>query len=309
MRARPPGKRLGRTRKIEFTTPPPSKVPRISQKIGLLLARALERQIDGRGSEEHQQPERPPTGAVDRHKPDVLARLQHHVVRFRAQRVVSPDTVRAGGKLLRNGIAEPQHTDVLAVDLDEDLAESHVFLRLTADGDSGNVVRPSRRLDEVSAQPPTDERRERDGIAKLEKHRTHPTESCKSKKLGWRSCRARPNDRQRACTQSGEVRRSAPLAEVRTIDRVEEKMAVLGWILFGLIVGALAKLVMPGRDPGGIIVTMLLGIAGAVLGGFVGRALGWYGEGEAAGFVMSFVGAVALLALYRMITRRRTLTP
>jgi uncharacterized membrane protein YeaQ/YmgE (transglycosylase-associated protein family) len=97
--------------------------------------------------------------------------------------------------------------------------------------------------------------------------------------------------------------------KVRTIDRVEEKMAVLGWILFGLIVGALAKLVMPGRDPGGIIVTMLLGIAGAVLGGFVGRALGWYDEGEAAGFVMSFVGAVALLALYRMITRRRTLTP
>ena len=57
-------------------------------------------------------------------------------------------------------------------------------------------------------------------------------------------------------------------------------MGILGWILFGLIVGALAKLVMPGRDPGGIIVTMLLGIAGAVLGGFVGRALGFYGEGE-----------------------------
>ena len=61
-------------------------------------------------------------------------------------------------------------------------------------------------------------------------------------------------------------------------------MAILGWILFGLIVGALAKLVMPGRDPGGIIVTMLLGIAGAVLGGFVGRAMGFYGEGEAAGY-------------------------
>jgi uncharacterized membrane protein YeaQ/YmgE (transglycosylase-associated protein family) len=86
-------------------------------------------------------------------------------------------------------------------------------------------------------------------------------------------------------------------------------MGILGWILFGLVVGALAKLVMPGRDPGGIIVTMLLGIAGAVLGGFIGRALGWYGEGEAAGFVMSFVGAVALLALYRMMTRRRTLMP
>ena len=87
-------------------------------------------------------------------------------------------------------------------------------------------------------------------------------------------------------------------------------MGILGWILFGLVVGALAKLVMPGKDPGGIIVTMLLGIAGAVLGGFVGRALGMYGEGETAGFVMAFVGAVALLALYRvMIGRRRRVIP
>jgi len=87
-------------------------------------------------------------------------------------------------------------------------------------------------------------------------------------------------------------------------------MSILGWILFGLVVGALAKLVMPGRDPGGIIVTMLLGIAGAVLGGFVGRALGFYGEGDAAGFIMSFIGAVALLALYRMTAgRRRRIAP
>jgi uncharacterized membrane protein YeaQ/YmgE (transglycosylase-associated protein family) len=87
-------------------------------------------------------------------------------------------------------------------------------------------------------------------------------------------------------------------------------MSILGWVLFGLVVGALAKLVMPGRDPGGIIVTMLLGIAGAVLGGFIGRALGLYGEGEAAGFVMSFLGAVGLLALYRvMIGRRRRIVP
>ncbi len=81
-------------------------------------------------------------------------------------------------------------------------------------------------------------------------------------------------------------------------------MGILGWILFGLIVGALAKLIMPGKDPGGIIVTMLLGIAGALLGGFAGRALGLYGEGEAAGFLMSFLGAVILLALYRMFARR-----
>ena len=86
-------------------------------------------------------------------------------------------------------------------------------------------------------------------------------------------------------------------------------MAILGWILFGLVVGAIAKLVMPGRDPGGIIVTMLIGIAGAVLGGFIGRALGWYSEGQAAGFLMSFAGAVALLALYRMFIGRKTLSP
>ena len=82
--------------------------------------------------------------------------------------------------------------------------------------------------------------------------------------------------------------------------------SILGWIVFGLVVGAIAKLVMPGRDPGGIIVTMLIGIAGAVLGGFVGRALGFYREGEAAGFLMALVGAVVLLALYRMVAGRRT---
>ena len=86
-------------------------------------------------------------------------------------------------------------------------------------------------------------------------------------------------------------------------------MHVIGWIVFGLIVGALAKLVMPGRDPGGIIVTMLLGVAGALLGGFIGRAMGLYGSGEAAGFLMSFAGAVILLALYRMLIRRRALRP
>ncbi len=85
-------------------------------------------------------------------------------------------------------------------------------------------------------------------------------------------------------------------------------MGILGWILFGLIVGAIAKLLMPGRDPGGIIVTMLIGIAGAVLGGFVGQALGLYREGEAAGFFMALIGAVVLLALYRMIVGRRHTT-
>jgi uncharacterized membrane protein YeaQ/YmgE (transglycosylase-associated protein family) len=73
---------------------------------------------------------------------------------------------------------------------------------------------------------------------------------------------------------------------------------VLGWIVFGLIVGVIAKLLMPGRDPGGFIITVLLGIAGAVVGGFLGRALGFYGPGEAAGFLMSLVGAVILLFIY-----------
>ena len=82
-------------------------------------------------------------------------------------------------------------------------------------------------------------------------------------------------------------------------------MTVIAWIIFGLIIGALAKLVMPGRDPGGIIITMLLGIAGALLGGFIGRALGLYGPNQAAGWVMSFIGAVILLVIYRMVVRRR----
>jgi uncharacterized membrane protein YeaQ/YmgE (transglycosylase-associated protein family) len=83
-------------------------------------------------------------------------------------------------------------------------------------------------------------------------------------------------------------------------------MGVLGWILFGLIVGIVAKLLMPGRDPGGFVVTILLGIAGALLGGFLGRSLGWYGQNEGAGFLMSLAGAVILLALYRMLFVRRT---
>jgi len=82
-------------------------------------------------------------------------------------------------------------------------------------------------------------------------------------------------------------------------------MGVLGWIFFGLVVGAIAKLVMPGRDPGGWIVTILLGIAGALVGGFLGRAAGWYGPNDGAGFFMSLLGAIILLALYRMLFVRR----
>jgi uncharacterized membrane protein YeaQ/YmgE (transglycosylase-associated protein family) len=82
-------------------------------------------------------------------------------------------------------------------------------------------------------------------------------------------------------------------------------MGILTWILFGLVVGIIAKLLMPGRDPGGFIITILLGIAGALLGGFIGQSLGWYREGEAAGWIVSILGAVILLALYRMMVRKR----
>ena len=81
----------------------------------------------------------------------------------------------------------------------------------------------------------------------------------------------------------------------------------IGWIIFGLIVGIVGNFLMLGRDPGGFIVTILLGIAGALLGGFVGRALGFYQEGEPAGFIMAVIGAIILLAIYRaVIGRRRT---
>jgi len=77
------------------------------------------------------------------------------------------------------------------------------------------------------------------------------------------------------------------------------------WMIFmGLLVGALAKFVMPGKDPGGIIVTILIGIAGSLVAGFLGRSLGWYQEGQAVGFFASFIGAIILLALYRMVATR-----
>jgi uncharacterized membrane protein YeaQ/YmgE (transglycosylase-associated protein family) len=81
-------------------------------------------------------------------------------------------------------------------------------------------------------------------------------------------------------------------------------MELIGTIIIGLIVGIVAKLLMPGRDPGGFIITILLGIAGAFVGTFVGRALGFYAPGEAAGFLMSLLGAVLLLLIYRMIVKR-----
>jgi len=84
-------------------------------------------------------------------------------------------------------------------------------------------------------------------------------------------------------------------------------MDILTTLIVGLIVGALAKLVMPGKDPGGFIITILLGIAGAFIAGWLGHAVGWYEAGEGPGIIMSIIGAVILLAIYRaVIGRRRT---
>lgn len=77
-------------------------------------------------------------------------------------------------------------------------------------------------------------------------------------------------------------------------------MLHLIWMcLIGLIVGGIAKMLMPGKDPGGLLITMLLGIAGSVVAGFLGRAIGWYDAGQGAGLIMSVLGAVLLLGLYR----------
>ncbi|KQM99133.1 transglycosylase [Sphingobium sp. Leaf26] len=82
-------------------------------------------------------------------------------------------------------------------------------------------------------------------------------------------------------------------------------MDLLGWIVVGLLAGAIARLIMPGRDPGGCVVTILLGIAGALLAGFVGRLGGLYAPGQKAGFVAAILGAVAVLAIYRWFAGRR----
>ncbi len=82
-------------------------------------------------------------------------------------------------------------------------------------------------------------------------------------------------------------------------------MGIIWMLIIGLVVGAIAKLLMPGRDPGGFIITILLGIAGSFLAGFLGRSMGWYSEGEPAGFIASVVGAILLLLIYRMVAGGR----
>jgi uncharacterized membrane protein YeaQ/YmgE (transglycosylase-associated protein family) len=96
-----------------------------------------------------------------------------------------------------------------------------------------------------------------------------------------------------------------PIATVKYEEIDSTMLEVLGWIVFGLIVGVLAKLLVPGRDPGGIVITILLGIAGSLLGGWVGRMLGFYGPGQAGGWIMSILGAVLLLVIYHLVNRRR----
>lgn len=85
-------------------------------------------------------------------------------------------------------------------------------------------------------------------------------------------------------------------------------MHIVIMLVVGLLVGGLAKLVMPGRDPGGLLVTMVLGVAGSLVAGFLGHALGWYAVGDGPGIIASILGAVLLLALYRVATRRGTVS-
>ena len=82
-------------------------------------------------------------------------------------------------------------------------------------------------------------------------------------------------------------------------------MDILLWILFGLVVGVVAKFLMPGPNPGGLIMTTILGIVGAVVGAWIGRVLGFYGAGQPAGFIMAVIGAIVVLAVYHFVTSRR----
>lgn len=86
-------------------------------------------------------------------------------------------------------------------------------------------------------------------------------------------------------------------------------MQLIWTLIIGLIVGAVAKLLMPGKDPGGIIITLLLGIAGSFVGTFIGRAIGMYRDGSSAGFIMSVIGAMVLLLLYRLLFARKKTVP
>ena len=84
-----------------------------------------------------------------------------------------------------------------------------------------------------------------------------------------------------------------------------EEYGIIAWIVIGGVAGAIAKLLMPGRDPGGCIITVLLGVVGAFVAGWLGQQLGWYNTGEGAGFLAAIVGAFLILLVYRLIAGRR----
>ncbi len=90
------------------------------------------------------------------------------------------------------------------------------------------------------------------------------------------------------------------------LDYLKHMGALLGTLIIGLVIGVIAKLLMPGRDPGGCIITMLIGIAGAFVAGYLGRVVGWYQPGQPAGFIASIIGAMLLLLIYRMIAGKRS---
>ena len=98
---------------------------------------------------------------------------------------------------------------------------------------------------------------------------------------------------------------SISLLSTNQFDTTRFTMAILSTILVGLVVGVIAKLLMPGKDPGGFIVTILLGIAGAFIATYLGQALGWYKAGQPAGWIMSIIGAMILLLLYRFLFKRK----
>lgn len=81
-------------------------------------------------------------------------------------------------------------------------------------------------------------------------------------------------------------------------------MHILWMLIVGLVVGAIAKAIMPGRDPGGILITMVIGVVGALIAGFLGRSMGWYGDNEGAGIIASIIGSIILLFGYRMVVGR-----
>jgi uncharacterized membrane protein YeaQ/YmgE (transglycosylase-associated protein family) len=81
-------------------------------------------------------------------------------------------------------------------------------------------------------------------------------------------------------------------------------MNILGWVLFGFVVGLIARALMPGRDPMGLVGTTVLGVIGALLGGWIGQAAGWYGPEDGAGFFAATLGAIVVLGIYNLVTRR-----